>query len=90
MPICLFSRSGDRVHLEKEVIPITRYLGRNVTNLNLSVFYKDAGGNVHTYSTYGRGVEPLIGTYMILHLVPKGRDEEHLGFTMEWVLVDNS
>jgi predicted dithiol-disulfide oxidoreductase (DUF899 family) len=52
----------------------------------ISVFYKDAGGNVyHTYSTYGRGVESLVGTYMILDLVPKGRDEDDLGFTMEWV-----
>jgi predicted dithiol-disulfide oxidoreductase (DUF899 family) len=52
----------------------------------ISVFYKDPAGVVfHTYSTYGRGVEPLVGTYMILDLVPKGRDEDHLGFTMEWV-----
>jgi len=52
----------------------------------ISVFTKDAHGAVfHTYSTYGRGVEPLVGTYMILDLVPKGRDEDQLGFTMEWV-----
>jgi predicted dithiol-disulfide oxidoreductase (DUF899 family) len=52
----------------------------------LSVFCKDSSGDVfHTYSTYGRGLEPLVGTYMILDLVPKGRDEDHLGFTMEWV-----
>jgi predicted dithiol-disulfide oxidoreductase (DUF899 family) len=52
----------------------------------ISVFYRDAGGDVfHTYSTYGRGVEQLVGTYMILDMVPKGRDEDHLGFTMEWV-----
>ena len=52
----------------------------------LSVFHRDARGDVfHTYSTYGRGVEPLVGTYMILDLVPKGRDEDHLGFSMEWV-----
>ena len=52
----------------------------------LSVFYKDADGDVfHTYSTYGRGLDPLIGTYTILDLVPKGRDEDHLGFPMEWV-----
>jgi len=52
----------------------------------LSVFYKDADGDVfHTYSTYGRGLEPLIGTYTLLDLVPKGRDEDHLGFPMEWV-----
>ena len=52
----------------------------------ISVFYKDVGGDVfHTYSTYGRGVEPLVGTYMILDMVPRGRDEDDLGFTMEWV-----
>jgi len=52
----------------------------------ISVFYRDASGDVfHTYSTYGRGVEQLVGTYMILDMVPKGRDEDHLGFTMEWV-----
>jgi predicted dithiol-disulfide oxidoreductase (DUF899 family) len=52
----------------------------------LSVFYKDAAGGVfHTYSTYGRGVELLVGTYVILDLVPKGRDEDRLGFAMEWV-----
>jgi predicted dithiol-disulfide oxidoreductase (DUF899 family) len=52
----------------------------------ISVFYRDAGGDVfHTYSTYGRGIEQLVGTYMILDTVPKGRDEDHLGFTMEWV-----
>jgi predicted dithiol-disulfide oxidoreductase (DUF899 family) len=52
----------------------------------LSVFYQDADGGVfHTYSTYGRGVEVLMGTYRMLDLVPKGRDEDHLGFAMEWV-----
>jgi predicted dithiol-disulfide oxidoreductase (DUF899 family) len=52
----------------------------------LSVFYKDKDGAVfHTYSTYGRGLEPLVGTYMILDLVPKGRDEDALAFSMEWV-----
>jgi predicted dithiol-disulfide oxidoreductase (DUF899 family) len=52
----------------------------------ISVFYKGTSGPIfHTYSTYGRGVEPLVGTYMILDMVPKGRDEDRLGFTMEWV-----
>ena len=52
----------------------------------ISVFYQDADGQVfHTYSTYGRGLEQLIGAYMILDLGPKGRDEDQLGFTMEWV-----
>jgi predicted dithiol-disulfide oxidoreductase (DUF899 family) len=52
----------------------------------ISVFYKDTRGDIfHTYSTYERGVEQLVGTYMILDMVPKGRDEDHLAFTMQWV-----
>jgi len=27
----------------------------------------------------------MMGTYNMLDLVPKGRDEDHLKFTMEWV-----
>ena len=27
----------------------------------------------------------MVGTYKVLDLVPKGRDEDHLPFTMEWV-----
>jgi predicted dithiol-disulfide oxidoreductase (DUF899 family) len=43
----------------------------------MSIFAKDAKGDVfHTFSTYGRGVDYLIGTYHVLDLVPKGRDEE--------------
>lgn len=52
----------------------------------ISVFYKDDTGDVfHTYSTYGRGVEVMMGTYNMLDLTPKGRDEDNLNFTMEWV-----
>jgi len=52
----------------------------------LSVFYKHENGEVfHTYSTYSRGLDHLIGTYNFLDLVPKGRDEDHLDFTMDWV-----
>jgi len=41
-----------------------------------SVFYKDVNGDVfHTYSSYARGGEDLLGTYRLLDLVPKGRDE---------------
>src|ERR671913_352544 len=50
----------------------------------ISVFYKDDGGQVfHTYSTYRRGVEAMMGTYNLLDLTPKGRDEEEGG--MHWV-----
>jgi predicted dithiol-disulfide oxidoreductase (DUF899 family) len=52
----------------------------------VSVFYKDDAGEVfHTYSTYGRGVEVMMGTYNLLDLTPKGRDEGHLSHTMAWV-----
>src|SRR5256886_2071569 len=52
----------------------------------LSVFYKDENGDVfHTYSTYARGLDILVGAYNFLDLVPKGRDEDQFDFTMEWV-----
>ncbi|HVW76443.1 MAG TPA: thioredoxin family protein [Alloacidobacterium sp.] len=42
----------------------------------MSSFYKDGQGSVfHTYSSYGRGPEELIGTLMILDRAPKGRNE---------------
>jgi predicted dithiol-disulfide oxidoreductase (DUF899 family) len=51
-----------------------------------SVFYKNASGEIfHTYSTYGRGLDILIGTYHFLDLAPKGRDEEGLAWSMAWV-----
>jgi predicted dithiol-disulfide oxidoreductase (DUF899 family) len=45
----------------------------------------DSGQVFHTYSTYGRGVEVMMGTYEMLDLTPKGRDEEGLADTMAWV-----
>ena len=51
-----------------------------------SVFAKDAAGEVfHTYSSYARGLDILMGTYNLLDLVPKGRDEDGLAFSMSWV-----
>ena len=52
----------------------------------ISVFCRnDAGEVFHTYSTYGRGVEVMMGAYNLMDLTPMGRDEDHLKFTMEWV-----
>jgi predicted dithiol-disulfide oxidoreductase (DUF899 family) len=52
----------------------------------LSAFYKDENGAVfHTYSTYARGLDILIGAYNYLDLAPKGRDEAALPWTMAWV-----
>jgi predicted dithiol-disulfide oxidoreductase (DUF899 family) len=52
----------------------------------LSVFYKDDQGSIfHTYSTYGRGLDILLGVYNFLDMAPKGRDEDTLEFPMAWV-----
>jgi predicted dithiol-disulfide oxidoreductase (DUF899 family) len=51
-----------------------------------SVFYKNAAGEIfHTYSSYARGLDPMIGTYNWLDLTPKGRDEDGLAHSMAWV-----
>ncbi|MGH7563503.1 MAG: DUF899 domain-containing protein [Gemmatimonadota bacterium] len=52
----------------------------------VSVFFKDTAGHIfHTYSSYARGDELLIGAYNYLDLVPKGRDEAGLSPPMAWV-----
>ncbi|MBW0005119.1 MAG: thioredoxin family protein [Hyphomicrobiales bacterium] len=49
----------------------------------LSAFCKDEAGAVyHTYSSYTRGFEELIGTLMLLDRAPKGRNEKS---TMDFV-----
>jgi len=51
-----------------------------------SVFYKDSEGNIfHTYSVYQRGLDMFITAYHYLDIVPKGRDEVRLSYTMEWL-----
>lgn len=52
----------------------------------ISIFYKDDAGEVfHTYSTFGRGVEVMMGAYGLIDLTPKGRDEQGMAYGMEWV-----
>ena len=52
----------------------------------VSVFARDeAGGVLHTYSCYARGLDMLNGAYQLLDLVPKGRDEQGLPHPMAWV-----
>ena len=52
----------------------------------ISAFFRDDAGTVfHTYSTYGRGVELMMGTYDLLDIAPRGRDEDGLAHTMQWV-----
>ena len=53
----------------------------------LSVFYKDEDGAIyHTYSTFGRGAEERVGTYIYLDITPKGRNETGPTHTLaDWV-----
>ncbi len=50
----------------------------------LSVFYNDGRSVYHTYSTYARGIDLINGTYNLLDLAPKGRDEDPKN-TQGWV-----
>jgi predicted dithiol-disulfide oxidoreductase (DUF899 family) len=51
----------------------------------LSAFYKDGGEIFHTYSTYGRGLDILVGAYNFIDMSPLGRNEQGLKHTMAWV-----
>jgi predicted dithiol-disulfide oxidoreductase (DUF899 family) len=78
---------------EEELARKTVYYNYRLTEFpneeapGFSVFAKNASGDIyHTYSTYGRGVEQFMGTYTILDLVPKGRDEGPTNeYKMDWV-----
>jgi predicted dithiol-disulfide oxidoreductase (DUF899 family) len=51
-----------------------------------SVFYKDAHRSIfHTYSSYARGLDILLGVYNFMDMTPKGRHEEGLPYPMAWV-----
>lgn len=52
----------------------------------LSAFAKRAGDVYHTYSTYGRGLEGLLGVYALLDVAPAGRNEAGVRpHPMAWV-----
>jgi predicted dithiol-disulfide oxidoreductase (DUF899 family) len=49
----------------------------------LSVFFKDESGQVfHTYSSYARGNEEVVGAFIYLDITPKGRNETEI---MDWL-----
>jgi predicted dithiol-disulfide oxidoreductase (DUF899 family) len=52
----------------------------------ISVFFKNENGEIyHTYSTYARGLEMLLGAYRFMDLTPKGRDENEFPYPMAWI-----
>ena len=49
----------------------------------ISVFAKNEAGEIfHTYSTYARGTDNILGAHILLDMTPRGRNE---GTTMDWV-----
>jgi predicted dithiol-disulfide oxidoreductase (DUF899 family) len=51
-----------------------------------SAFRRGEDGAIYrTYSTYARGLDVLNGTYHLLDMTSKGRDEDSLSFPMAWV-----
>ena len=52
----------------------------------ISVFTRTDDGSIYlSYQTFSRGLDMLNGTYHMLDLTPKGRDEGDLDFTMAWL-----
>ncbi len=53
-----------------------------------SIFARNERGDIfHTYSTYARGDEVLMGAFMWLDLAPKGRNED--GGVKSWVKLND-
>ena len=50
----------------------------------LSVFLRNEESVFHTYSSYQRGLDPLLNTYNLLDLTPLGRQEED-GRIQNWI-----
>jgi predicted dithiol-disulfide oxidoreductase (DUF899 family) len=52
----------------------------------ISTFLREPDGTIlHSYSTYGRGIEEVNGAYHLLDITAKGRDESALPYAMAWV-----
>ena len=54
-------------------------------NPGVSAFRREDGAIYRTYSTYARGLDLLNGTYHLLDITSKGRDEAELPWPMAWV-----
>jgi predicted dithiol-disulfide oxidoreductase (DUF899 family) len=69
------------IYYNYETIGDPKYLSEELPGL--SVFYRDQNGDVfHTYSSYARGNEEVIGAFIYLDITPKGRNEREI---MDWV-----
>lgn len=90
-----FNRDFHVSFTDKELEKGTGYYNFEETELfgtkeasGISVFAlddEDDGEIYHTYSAYARGLDSFLTTYHLLDIVPKGRDEKGLSYTMEWL-----
>jgi predicted dithiol-disulfide oxidoreductase (DUF899 family) len=62
----------DKATLQKE----GKYALNKAELPGMSIFYREEQNAFHTYSTYARGLEVILGTYKLLDLTPLGRQEE--------------
>jgi predicted dithiol-disulfide oxidoreductase (DUF899 family) len=78
-----FGVSFSQEQLAKGKVPYNYGLVEGFDELpGLSVFYRNADGVFHTYSSYARGNEEVIGAFIYLDITPKGRNEKEI---MDWV-----
>jgi predicted dithiol-disulfide oxidoreductase (DUF899 family) len=72
--------SGRAVYNYRQgAVPIEEMSGR-------SIFCRDETGVIfHTYSSFARGGEVILGVYALLDMTPKGRDEGRRGNLGVWV-----
>jgi predicted dithiol-disulfide oxidoreductase (DUF899 family) len=73
--------NAGRLYYNYQTIEDPKYFSEELPGL--SVFYKDERGAVfHTYSSYARGNEEVIGAFVYLDITPNGRNEKEI---MDWV-----
>ncbi len=84
------SSAGTTFNRDFEVAGSTRYNYADTDepigeSPGLSVFAREGDQVFHTYSAYARGLDIFNGAYQLLDMVPKGRDEDGLPWTMAWL-----
>ncbi len=84
------SSGGTSFNRDFEVAGSTRYNYRHVDDPidempGFSVFVRDGDEVFHTYSAYARGLDLFNNAYQMLDMVPKGRDEDSLDWSMAWL-----
>jgi predicted dithiol-disulfide oxidoreductase (DUF899 family) len=88
---CDFNRDFNVSFTEQEQTDGTGYYNYQQSSFpmeeapGISAFIKHDGKVYHTYSSYGRGLDMLITAYHLLDLMPKGRDEATLDYSMQWI-----